>query len=157
MENASVNRQSPEFDFLILADRAEAINGKLYMMGGGWDGVGVANIDEPIAFSIALAVMVPWHATNQDHMLTLSLQDVDGKELVQLQVGFRTGRPPNLEEGADQRIMFALPLALKFPGVGTYCVVGRVGQDEKRVRMRVFVVPQNPLAPSRPAQMPPAQ
>lgn len=147
-----MNSLSPMFDFLILADRAEAINGKLYLMGGGWDGVGVANIDEPVAFSVALAVLVPWHATNQDHMLTLSLQDADSKELMRVQAGFRTGRPPILEEGADQRVMFALPLALTFPGAGTYFVVGSVGQDEKKARLRVFVTRQNPLAPTPPAQ-----
>ena len=28
---------SPEIEWLILADEAELVNGKLYMMGGGWD------------------------------------------------------------------------------------------------------------------------
>ena len=27
----------PEVDFLVLADHAEVVGGKLYMMGGGWD------------------------------------------------------------------------------------------------------------------------
>jgi len=26
-----------EFDYALLADHAEVINGKLYLMGGGWD------------------------------------------------------------------------------------------------------------------------
>jgi len=134
--NASTPANTPTIDFLILADRAEAISGKLYMMGGGWDHVGMVP-GVPTMFSIACAVMVPWHATNQDHLVTLSLQDADAKELLKVQAGFRTGRPPTLEEGAAQRVMFAFPTAILFPAPGTYVLIGAVGEDVRRVAVYV--------------------
>jgi hypothetical protein len=132
---------SPRFDFLILADRADAINGKLYMMGGGWDNIQVANLEEPVTLSVAIAIMVPWLATNQDHLITLRLVDEDDNELIKLQVGFKTGRPPTLPDAETQRVMLALPLSLKFPKAGKYTVVGTVGDDEKRVGLRIIAGP----------------
>ena len=33
---ATLNRR-PEIDYLLVADRAEVVSGKLYLMGGSWD------------------------------------------------------------------------------------------------------------------------
>jgi len=33
-----------QLDFLILADRAEAVNGKLYLLGGAWDRLGLTSL-----------------------------------------------------------------------------------------------------------------
>ncbi len=136
--------QTPYLDFLILADRAEAINGKLYLMGGGWDTFNIGN-DEPASFSVALAIMMPWHATNQDHMLTLSLQDADANELLRVQAGLRTGRPPTMAEPAEQRVMIAFPVSVRFPTSGTYAVIGTIGDNSKRVSLHVNQVPQMPF------------
>src|SRR5229473_2372195 len=43
---------SMQTDYLVLADRAEAINGKLYMVGGGWDRVGLFQIPGPADFDV---------------------------------------------------------------------------------------------------------
>src|SRR5690348_12556936 len=99
----------PTIDFLILADRAEALNGKLYMMGGGWDVLAPPKAGEPVSFSVALGILVPWLATNIDHRCIVQLEDADGRKLVDLNFNFKTGRPPNMEQGAPQRVMVALP------------------------------------------------
>lgn len=67
-----------EVDYLLLADRAEMVNGKLYAMGTAWDRVGVADFTKPVPLSIAIAVLVPWSATNQQHQLILTIRDADG-------------------------------------------------------------------------------
>ncbi len=48
--------------------RAEAVNGKLYMMGGAWDGIYLRSMADPASFSIAVGIVVPWHATNVEHL-----------------------------------------------------------------------------------------
>lgn len=49
-----------DVEFLILADRAEVLNGKLYMMGGAWDHVFATNLEGSIPLHIACGVLIPY-------------------------------------------------------------------------------------------------
>ena len=99
--------QHPEIDFLMIADRAEAINGKLYVMGGAWDTISVPDLSVPISFSVALGINIPWNATNEPHRLRLLVQDADGGGLAEFEAEFVAGRPPHLALGSLQRMLFA--------------------------------------------------
>jgi hypothetical protein len=140
----------PTVDFFILADYAEAVNGKLYMMGGGWDRIFVADFDQPVVISFAVSVLVPWNATNIRHAIELAIEDIDRKRPVDFGVSasFVTGRPPFISEGERQRTLLAIPGALvKFPGPGPYQAVAKiVGGQERRVEFR--------LVPAATVQMP---
>lgn len=109
---------------MMLADHAEAINGKLYITGGGWSLIGPA----PTPLAVAARVEVPWGEGNRKHTLRLELQDEDGS-IVQfpgpagmqafvIQGEFETGRPAGLRSGTPLDLAFALnigPLQLE-PG-----------------------------------------
>lgn len=117
-----------EIDFLILADRAEAVNGKLYMMGGGWDRTLVDDINQPVVFSFAVGILVPWNATNHTHSLEIKIENLDGTPTdFRLQAQFNQGRQPWLTLGETQRVMLAIPgIPVKFPGLGSYVAVARI-------------------------------
>lgn len=137
---------APNIEFLILADHAEAVNGKLYLMGGGWDRVIVPDFSQPVVMSFALGVLVPWHATNVRHTIQLAIEDLDRKLPVEfgLDAGFVAGRPPLLAEEADsQRILLAVSRApVKFDQPGAYQAVARiVGGHEQRARFRLVTMP----------------
>ncbi|HMA33833.1 MAG TPA: hypothetical protein VKY74_05070, partial [Chloroflexia bacterium] len=117
-----LDQQRPDVDFLIIADRAEAINGKLYMMGGAWDNVGVPDLSQPIAFSIALGILIPWNATNERHRMKLAVQDADGASLAELEGELVAGRPPHLTIGSEQRLLFATTFGVLLPRTGAYTV-----------------------------------
>ena len=70
-----------EIDFLILADTVEAVNGKLYMMGGGWNQLTIPQFPAPIRLGIALGLLVPSDNAGQKHQLQLTISDLD-KRLV---------------------------------------------------------------------------
>ena len=53
---------------IMLADFAQAVNGKLYIMGGGWSLIGPA----PCPTAIAIKIEVPWNQTNEKHNLKFS-------------------------------------------------------------------------------------
>ena len=40
--------QKPTIDFLLIADRAEVVSGKLYMMGGAWDHITITDLGQPV-------------------------------------------------------------------------------------------------------------
>src|SRR5213592_1828364 len=90
---------------MLLADAAQAINGKLYILGGGWSIIG----PDPVPSAIAIKIEVPWDEANKRHKLKLELVDADGRPVtvptptgekpVQLEGDFEVGRPPGLKPG----------------------------------------------------------
>jgi hypothetical protein len=52
---------------VLLADSAQAVGGKLYILGGRWSVTGPG----PSASAIALKIEVPWDETNRRHKLLL--------------------------------------------------------------------------------------
>ena len=90
---------------LLLADAAQAINGKLYILGGGWSIRDAAA--SPMA--IAIKIEVPWTDSNTRHRLRLTLIDEDGQPVmvsmpsgeqpVEINSVFEVGRPPGLKAG----------------------------------------------------------
>ena len=91
---------------MLLADSAQEVGGKLYILGGGWSITG----PEPVPMAIALKLEVPWDRTNVQHSLLLELLDEDGdpfmvdgpdEDQVPLQVTgqFEAGRPPGIKPG----------------------------------------------------------
>lgn len=102
---------------MILADAAQAVAGKLYILGGGWSQMGPA----PTPFAIALKLEIPWDQANRRHQWELRLIDEDGRpvrlpqregEDQPLEVGaaFEVGRPPGLVPGTP----LDYPLVLQF-------------------------------------------
>ena len=84
-----------EIGFLLLADHSEAVNGKLYMVGGGWNVLRLPELPHEWGFHIALGLDVAWDETNQPHNLQVNIHDPDGVELGEgLTAEFETGRPP---------------------------------------------------------------
>ena len=123
-----------EIDFLLLADRAEAINGKLYTLGAAWDRIGVNDFTKPLNISVALGVLVPWNATNQNHKVTLTLRDADGNLIdFRIDASFIAGRPPFLN-GETQRVLLAVPAAsVILPGPGTYALAASINEIDLKV------------------------
>jgi hypothetical protein len=95
---------------MMLADAAQEVNGKLYILGGGWS---VTGPDLP-----PMALAVPWSAANQQHEFFLGLVDADGHPVrVEGQDGdvgaggtFEVGRPPGLPPGTDIDFAFAVTI-----------------------------------------------
>ena len=59
---------------MMLADSAQAVAGKLYVLGGGWSITG----PEPAPSAIAIKLDVPWDQAEVAHRWTLALVDADG-------------------------------------------------------------------------------
>jgi Family of unknown function (DUF6941) len=63
---------------LLLADHAAVAESKLYINGGGWTITG----PDPIPFSIAMYIEVPWDRANMKHTIRLDLVDADGQPVM---------------------------------------------------------------------------
>ncbi len=130
-------------EWLILADYAEIIGGKLYLTGGGWD-VLTVNTGFPLTrpMGLAAAFSVVWNETNQRHNVEIDIQTDDGKSVGKVAAQFEVGRPAGIKAGQDQRFQLAANVPLNLSGPGTYVVVARVeGQEEGRVAFNVVEGP----------------
>jgi hypothetical protein len=123
---------TPLIEFLLLADRAEATNGKLYVMGGGWDRLAPPAPGVPVPLSFAVSILVPWNATNRDYTLSVFVEDTDGERLdFKADATLNTGRPPNAIQGQPLRVMIAIPMVLlPFPKKGRYEAKAAINGEE---------------------------
>lgn len=129
----------------LLADHAEAVNGKLYVTGGCWNTLAVPKL--PAAhphFTVAAALHVPWKATNQEHSLRLDLVDANGQsELPEaLQGHFETGRPPGMRAGDETAVVIAFNfngLELRSAGIHEF-VLEVDGSELGRASFKVLAV-----------------
>lgn len=105
---------------VLLADYAEAINGKLYIQGGGWSQIRRSPANNAINFGIAVKMLVGWNEANRKHKVEFLLRDEDG-DVVRpngadpffIQSELEVGRPPGLRPGTD----IDAPLAINIAGL----------------------------------------
>lgn len=134
-------------EWLILADAAQVVGGKLYLLGGGWD-ILTVNAGFPVEqrCAVAAAFKVGWNETNQPHDVTIEIADEDGRTLLTVGAQLEAGRPPGIPPGQDQRAQLALDVTLRFQTPGTYVVTARIaGEEGCRVPFRVVEGPLSAL------------
>jgi hypothetical protein len=103
---------------MLLADAAQEVNGKLYVLGGGWSITG----PEVGPMALAIKIDVPWSAANQTHRFSLDLVSEDGQDpevqspdgtrrtKISFDGEFEVGRPPGIPPGTDIDTAFAIQL-----------------------------------------------
>lgn len=119
-------------DYLIVADGAQVVGGKLYLLGGGWDRLTVPQLPGPpaVPFAVALGINVPWSLTNTKLGFSVDVTDSDGDEVAQLAAGqFEVGRPPGLRPGAPQRFQLTVPAQPVFGSEGRYVIRCSLGSE----------------------------
>lgn len=139
--------EAPAIEFLIIANHVEAVNGLLYISGGGWtdhyrpaSGQGQPFLSR---FGVGVSVLVPWNETNRQHRVTVDVEDHDSTMvLAHTDAQFTVGRPPTLPQGGEQHMVLGIAMALVFPKAGGYRVVARLDTNEtRRWPFRVHDVP----------------
>ncbi len=102
---------------VLLADAAQASEGKLYVLGGGWNFTG----PQVPPMALALLVEVPWNETNVQHQIVVELQDSDGQparigpelQSARIEAQLEVGRPLGHPQGTPLNV----PLAFNFPSL----------------------------------------
>lgn len=102
---------------MMLADHAQAADGKLNIIGGGWTIIG----PDPTPFAIALIIEIPWALADQRHVFRLELIDPDGQTLmaeteggeqaIALEGDFTVDRPGDIPAGTP----FTVPVGINMP------------------------------------------
>ena len=103
---------------MLLADSAQAVGGKLYILGGGWSVIG----PDPTPMALAIKIDLPWDRANMKHHWRLELLDLDERAITVptgngderqplfLEGELEVGRPPGLKAGTALDIPLAINL-----------------------------------------------
>ena len=127
-----------EVEWLILADSAQVVANKLYVLGGGWDRVKAGKgfpFNQKLA--VAMSVKVPWNETNDRHNFEVEIISEDEtteepKSVAKFGGQFEVGRPVGVLPGQDQRIQLAIDLFLKIENPGIKIIIARINGIESR-------------------------
>lgn len=112
---------------LMLADSAQAIDNKLYILGGGWSVIGPG----PTPSALAIAVKVPWDQVGRSHHMRIELVDSDGhpvmvpapieKQPLAIESEFQVEPVPGLKPGTSTDLALAVNLPpIPLPPGGRY-------------------------------------
>lgn len=126
---------SVDVEYLLVCDAAQAVNGKLYILGGAWERILVPQLPgrPQLPFFIAIGITVPWSFTNRKLQFSLDLLDADGHELAQIvKAELEAGRAPGMTPGSVVRIPLTGPAQPDFPEPGRY--VFRASVDDEPLR-----------------------
>jgi hypothetical protein len=119
-----------QIEYAVLADFAEIVSGKLYLMGGGWDRYGMPEAPGYVRLGIAVGVGVGWEETNQVIPIVVRVEDDDGKELVRIAGQVTVGRPAGLPPGSGQLAQMAANVPLTVERFGGYRASISAGEHE---------------------------
>jgi hypothetical protein len=118
----------PTIEFVAVADRAEAVNGKLYMLGGCWDRMTVQGPEHAALLSLAIAILVGPDETDREWSLNVSVVRASepGDVRFSAEAQFQAHNPAP-DELQSQRVIVALPtVPVTFPATGTYHAIARL-------------------------------
>jgi hypothetical protein len=137
----------PSVDIALLADAVQASQGKLFVLGGGWDVLTVRSLPaRHPSMGIGLRVRVPWGWRGEQVQLEVELQDEDGGSVLPgtLKAPVPVRRPEHLPEGQDLTVVRALTFTnVVFRNEGAYSFVISIDGDVKdRLRFMVRLRPR---------------
>lgn len=134
---AALSRK-PEIDYLLVADRAEVVNGKLYLMGGSWDRIQPPKFPHRMMLGIALGVRIPFSHTDDQHKVSVELHHEDAR-LIGFEAKLTTGRPPGMA-GMDMLVPMAFNIPVGIPGEGQLVLRASVdGREPRRHEIKVML------------------
>lgn len=138
----------PSVDVALLADSVQAVRGKLFILGGGWDTLWVREFPArhpSLAIGLRLRIPTSWHS--EELRLTVELQDADGSAVFPQPLTQVIKIPTHADpETTDLGLVRSFTFNnLLFPREGSYSFV--ISVDEEPVsRLRFRVRPRSPQA-----------
>jgi len=136
-----VRPERVEIDFVVLADFAQAAQGKLNLIGGGWNLHNATHYPSTLQFGVGIGILIPWSLTNRKFSFQFAIRASEGPEVASGGGDFEVGRQPGMPPGMVQRVVIGFSGQLQLPSPGTYELTVSAGGDEKRIIFEALPVP----------------
>ena len=129
-----------KIDFVVLADFAQSVQGKLTLVGAGWNRHHTSQYPSVLPFGLGIGILVPWSETNRKHPMKFTIMKSEGPQLMGGQAEFEVGRAIGTPAGMTQRAVLGLAGQLQLLEPGTYEILVSIEGDEKRVTFEALPV-----------------
>lgn len=132
-KTGNLPNQKVEIDFVLLGDFAQASNGKLTVVGAGWNIWNTPKYPNVLPFGLGIGFLVPWGETNRKHKFTFKIAASEGDTLAEGGGEFEIGRKTGIPPGMLQRVVIGLSGQLEVKDPGTYEIVVSCAGEQKIV------------------------
>jgi hypothetical protein len=137
-------------EFLILAEKAEAVNGKIFIHGGAVERHFATSFPTTLMADIAVSMLVEWGETNQTHVLQLKISDADENPVIEVEAEMTPGRPAQAKPGQDLRQLIAIKGPFPIQAAGQYKLQAFADKKPQEPPFRFWVEAVNPPGPPAP-------
>ncbi|MGO9454107.1 MAG: DUF6941 family protein [Candidatus Binataceae bacterium] len=126
----------------ILADAAQAANGKLFILGGGWNIYRAANYPVPVQMAVAFMVSFDTNEVGNNYPLTITIADEAGVPIAPAMQGHIAVSPPPSEmpKEAPLKLPFAVNMGLQIPRAGKYGILITAGSSKAQLQFDAIFV-----------------
>jgi len=139
--NDAMPVEGTTIDFLLTADFAEVVQGKVYIMGAGWDKFAPPTYPAVMRIGLAAGIRVPYLESNVPHHLSVTLRSGDGEDLFKIEGDLETGRPAG-SRGESVLVPLAVNAQVDVRGPQLMELVAEVdGRSTKRISIRAVGTP----------------
>jgi hypothetical protein len=142
-----------KFDYALLADAAQAVGGKIFVLGGGWNVFRSANYPAPVQLAIAAGVGFASDEVGLRHPLKIAVADETGVPVIPALNGqIETGQTaPDFPPGLPIKVPMAWNVGFQVPRPGRYRIVISVGSSQAELSFDAIIVGQKvPFTPEPP-------
>ena len=136
-----LNQDRVMLDFAVLGDFAQVADGKLTIVGAGWNLINAKQYPLQLPFGLGIGILIPWSETNTKHRFGFALEDADGNQLLSSGGDVEAGRKPGMPAGMSQRVVLGVAGTLELRKPGAYVFVVSAGDDEKRITFEALPIP----------------
>jgi hypothetical protein len=147
-----------KIDYAVLADAAQAVGGKIFILGGGWNVFRAANYPAPVQLAVAVGVGFAGAEIGVRYSLKIVITDEAGVLVVpELNGQIDTGQlAPDLPQGLPIKVPMAWNVSFSVPRPGHYRILVNVGSAQAELSFDAVFVGQKvsfgPEGPKPPAE-----
>ncbi len=133
-----------KIEYALLADAAQAVGGKIFVLGGGWNLFRVANYPAPVHFAIAMGLGFTSDEVGTKFPLNVVIADEAGVPIIPEMKGqVETGQlAPDLPKAASVKIPVAININMSVPHPGTYGIVVTAGSSKTQLSFEAIFAGQ---------------
>jgi Family of unknown function (DUF6941) len=118
-----------KIEYVVLSDAAQAVGGKLYILGGGWTLFRAMKFPAPVQIALAMSISYTAAEAGKQFPLRIAIADEAGVPIApELNTQVSAGpAKPDLPVDVDLRLCFAANMGLLIPRAGKYTVLVTAG------------------------------
>jgi hypothetical protein len=120
-----------KIEYVVLADAAQAVGGKLYILGGGWTLFRAVNFPAPAQIALAMSISYTAAEAGRQISLRIAVADEAGVPIApEMNTQIPAGPAnPDLPADIDLQLCFAANMGLMVPRAGRYTILVTAGSS----------------------------